>query len=246
MGGKSVAKKDPKHLYGGTGLDPEPRLRRKLKRKIKKKLKKSKTSSSGSSRSSSSSSSGEADEEILEDRSKVQKLAEMAPGVLTTASIQHMKTFVLQASGTTWEADMEAIPPIMSQYVRHYVAPKTSGGLLREMVTLAYIGDLLVQSRPAEALDAVSQRLKSLEMISSGQPWATAQKIEVVPPHDASMTSRAEMQLAQKEAKLDSRAKGSGSLWEKGKSKGKTKDKDKGKEKGKGGQKGREENKKSS
>ena len=244
MGGRTVARKDPKHLYGGTGLDPEAKLRRKLQKKIKKKLKKSRNSSSGTSRSSSSSSTGEMDEEILEDRSKVQKLAELAPGILTAASIQQMKAYVLQASGSTWEADSEIIPPIMSQYVRHYLAPRSSGGLLREMVTLAFVGDLLVQSRPAEALDAVSQRLKSLEMVIGGQPWTSAQKIEIVPPPEPSMSSRAEMQIAQKEARLDSRAKGGATQWEKGKGKTKGKDKDKGKEKGKGGAKGREETKK--
>ena len=176
VGGRAVAKKDPQHLYAGTGLDPDPKQRRRLRRKLKRKLKKAKSTSSSSSRSSSSSSSGEVGEEVLEDRSKVQKMAELAPGVLTAASLQQMKTFVLQASGSTWGSDTEVLPPIMSQYVRQHLSHRASGGLLREMVTLAFAADLLLQSRPAEALDAISQRLKSLELVVSGQPWHTALK----------------------------------------------------------------------
>ena len=59
------------------------------------------------------------------------------------------------------------------------------------------------------------------------------------------MASRAELQVAQKEARLDGQTKGQTASWEKGKGKTKTKDKDKGREKGKGG-KNKEEGKKSS
>ena len=246
VGGRSVAKKDLKDLYGGTGLDPEPKMRRKLRKKLKRKLKKAKSTSSASSGTSTSSSTEEVGEEILEDRSKVQRIAELAPGVLTATSVQNMKNYVLQASGSTWGADVDSIPPIMSQYVRCFLAPKSSGGLLREATMLAFAADLMVQGRPAEALDALSQRLKSLELVVNGEAWGTAQKIEIVPPHDASMASRAEVQIAHREALLDSRAKGNQAPWEKGKSKGKGKDKDKGKERSKGGTKGKEENKKSS
>jgi hypothetical protein len=242
VGGRSVAKKDLKDLYGGTGLDPEPKMRRRLRKKLKKKLKKAKSTSSASSGTSTSSSTEEVGEEILEDRSKVQRIAEIAPGVLTATSVQNIKNYVLQTSGSTWGADVDSIPPIMSQYVRCFLAPKSSGGLLREATTLAFAADLMVQGR----LDALGQRLKSLELVVNGQPWGTAQKIEIVPPHDASMASRAEVQIAHREALLDSRAKGDQAPWEKGKSKGKSKDKEKGKERSKGGTKGKEENKKSS
>ena len=244
-GGKAMAKKKVADLYTGTGLDPDPKARRRIKRKAKKKLKKSKTSSSSSSQSSESSSSVEGDLGLLQDRNKVQLLAEVAPGVLTEESLQHMKTHVLQASGSTWAMDSDSLPPIVSQYMRSHIAPRASGGILREVVTIAHALDLLLQARPAEAADTLSQRLKSLELTISGQPWATSQKIEVVPQLEATMASRAEVQVAQKEARLDVQAKGPSASWDKGKTKGKGKDKDKGKEKGKGG-KTRDEGKKSS
>ena len=246
IGGKAIARKEPAALFAGTGLDPDPKVRRRLKRRIKRRLKKAKDSSSSSAGSSSTSTSEDVEEEILEDRSKVQKIAEMSPGTLAAASVQSMKTFVLQASGTTWSQDADSLPPIMSQYARQFLAARSSGGLLREAVTLAHLGDLLLQGRAAEALDAAAQRLKSLELIMAGQPWPTAQKVEVVPALEATMASRAEVQLAQKEARLDSRARGSASGGEKGKAKGKGKEPQKGKDKGKSPAKGREEGKKTS
>ena len=183
IGGKSVASKPLQDLFGGTGLDPEPKNRRRLKRKIRKRLKRSKTSSSSSGPSSSSSSSDGFEPNLMEDRSKVQKVAEMTPGLLTEGSAQHMKT------GTTSSED--ALPPIVSQYVRHYVAPKTSGRLLREAVTLAYIAD------------AVSQRLWWRQGNIGPQP----KRYEVVPALDASMATRAEVQAAQKEAILEGQGK---------------------------------------
>ena len=127
-----------------------------------------------------------------------------------------------------------------------HLASKGSGGILREVMTLAFVGDVLLQGRAAEALDGVSQRLKSLELVLGGQTWSTAQKVEVAPSLEATISSRAELQVALKESKLDSQARSGGmSSWEKGRSKGKTKDKDKGKnEKGKG--KSKEEPRKSS
>jgi hypothetical protein len=142
--------------------------------------------------------------------------------------------------------DEHSLPPVMSQYARMHLASKGSGGILREVMTLAFVGDLLLQGRAAEALDGVSQRLKSLELVLGGQTWSTAQKVEVAPSLEATISSRAELQVALKESKLDSQTRSGGmSSCEKGRSKGKTKDKDKGKnEKGKG--KSKEEPRKSS
>ena len=236
----------PSHFVRECPLDPDPKVRRKLQRQMRKRLKRGKGSTSTSSSTSSGTSEGKEDDELLEDRSKIQKLADHGPGLLAAAVIRNMKPFVVQTTGGTWDLDMDSLPPIMSQYARCYLSPRSSGGLLREAYTLAHIGDLLLMARPAEALDALGQRLKSLELMMGGQHWSTAQRVEVVPPMEATMSSRAELQLAQKEANLDSRIKGTGSQWEKGKGKTKTKEREKGKEKGKGSGKQKDEGKKSS
>lgn len=172
--------------------------------------------------------------EVLQDRSKVHRVATLAPGLLASSSIEQMKTHLVQVAGTGWEADSQGLPPLLSLYNRTYMMPRLSGGVAREFSTLAFVGDLLLQARPAEALDGIIQRLKSIEMTSSGSPWSTSQKLELAPSAEASLGSRQEYQLAQKEAKMDQAVKGSTSGGEKGKSQGKSRGKGKDKDRGKG------------
>ena len=68
---------------------------------------------------------------------------------------------------------------------------------------------------------------------SRGDAWFTSQKLELVPPLDAMIGTRQEVQIARREARLDSEAKGGGQSSERGKGKSKEKG-GKGKDKGKG------------
>jgi len=235
VGGRSQAKKPLEALYGNTGLDPDSKKRKRIVARMKKKLKKAKTSSSSSSASSSTSTSeGETvEDDLLQDRSKLQKIATMAPGVLAASSLQTMKSYIMQSSGNPWHLEEGSLPPVLSQYARQYLLGKASGGIRREIETLVCIGDYLLLGRAAEACDCLVQRVKSLEMTLAGQSWATSQKLEIIPNVDAGVASRAELQLAQKEAALDMKAKGSSPAWPRDKGKGKGKDKEGGKDKGK-------------
>ena len=233
LGGKTVARKTLKELYRGTGLDPDPKRRRKVAKKVKKALKKSKDSASGSSSSTSTSSTDLEEGDLLQDRSKIHRIAALGPGLLAAQCVQGMKQYLTQVTGTGWQAEGDSLPPLLCLYFRTYLANRLAGGVAREMATLAWVGDLLLQARPAEALDGVLQRMKSIEMTSAGTPWTTSQKLELVPPADVAMGSRQEFQIAKKEARLDQEVKGGNPGGEKGKVKGKEKG-GKGKEKGKG------------
>ena len=244
VGGRGMAKKPLTSLYRGTGFDPDPKKRRRLARKVKRALRKNKDTSSSTGSSSSSSPSEEGEETLLQDRSRVHRIAMLAPGLLASESIQLMKPYLTQVTGSGWESDTDSLPPLLCQYARAYILPRMSGGVSREFLTLSWIGDLLIQGRVAEALDTTIQRLKSVELTTSGTPWMTSQKLELVPPGEVSMGSRQEVQVAQKEARLDQAVKGSSYSSEKGRPKGREKGKEKGKEKGRG--KGKDsENKKS-
>eukprot|EP00435_Cladocopium_sp_Y103_P042917 s309_g12.t1 len=229
--GKSAAKKPLEDLYRGTGLDPCVKARKKLVKKVKKSLRRSKETST-SSTSSSSRSSTDMEEELLSDRSKVHRIATIAPGVLAAQSINQMKVYLTQVSGTGWDEDPHSLPPLLGLYNRTYVSSRLTGGVLREFTTLAWIGDQLLQGKPAHALDGLLQRMKALEMVSNGVAWTTSQKIEIVPAAEATMGTRQELQIARREAKLDQDAKGGSFTTEKGRNKGK--EKGKGKDKGKG------------
>lgn len=98
---------------------------------------------------------------------------------------------------------------------------------------------MILQGRIAEASDTVLQRMKSIELVSRGATWQEAQKLELAPPGEASVTQRSERQIAQKEGKLDREVKG-GSVAPGDKGRGKAKDRwtekggEKGKDRGKG------------
>lgn len=173
-------------------------------------------------------------------QSKIQRIAEAAPGLLSSEGLQAMKSHLLQASGTPWEVDDASLPPIVLQYVRQMCHPRASPPVAREMSTLATLSDQVLMGRPAEALDIALQRLKSLEMGLSGHSWVTAQRVELLARTEQGIAGRGEVQVAQKEAQLDAKAKGGASNSEKGqkgKDGGKGKDRGKGKGKTKGGSK---------
>ena len=241
VGGRTVAKKTLEALYKGTGLDPSVKRRRKLNRKVRKALKKCKESASSSSPSSSGTSSEMEGDDLLEDRSKIHRISTLGPGLLAAQSINGMKQYLTQVTGTGWESESQSLPPLLCLYHRTYLASKLSGGVAREMATLAWVGDLLLQARPAEALDGVLQRMKSIEMTANGTAWSTSQKLELVPATEVAIGSRQEFQIAKREARLDMETKGGGGQSsDKGKTKGKekgVKGKDRGKGKSKEGEK---------
>ena len=221
---KLSSQKGLEAVYGSTGLDPDPRVRKRLLRRLKKKMKKKKDSSSGSSGSSlegssqastlNSSESGQ----VFEETHKVRRLARKAPGLLTFSMVKEMQRQLLTAAGTLWDTEKTAVPPVSLQYYRSQLAPRLSGGASREALTLSWALDLALQGKMAQAADCLSQRLKSLEMIAGGASWAVSQRVEVVPPERGRLSSRAEAQEAAREEKQESKTR----QMTKGKEKGKT------------------------
>ena len=239
IGGKAIARKGQKACYAGTGMDPDYAVRRKLTKKVRRSLKKSRDLSSGSDSKSDTDEEEDDTQTVLSDRNKIQRIHSMAPGLLSALTLGGMKPHITSLGGSHWDDEEHDLPPIVAQYHRHFMAAKLTGSMSREATTLAWLSDLLVQGRVAEALDCSLQRLKAIEMISTGVNWSQALKIEIPPGPEPTMSSRAELQVASKEMKLDAQVKGSGG--DKGQGKGKGKGKDKGKEKSK---KGKEDNKK--
>eukprot|EP00435_Cladocopium_sp_Y103_P008483 s3739_g2.t1 len=236
IGSRVHARKSLEACFANTGLDPDQKIRRRVAKRAKRVLKKNRDSSSTTTSSSSTEEASGEDANLLQDRSKVHRLAEVAPGVLTASSVANMGQYLTQVTATGWESEAVGVPPLLSLYNRVYMQGKLSGGMQREFLTLCHCGDLLLRGCVAQSLDTIVQRLKSLELVGQGTSWAMAQKLELVPPQEAGISTRQEHQLAKREVKLDMAVKGSSSAsaTEKGKGKGKTKTFDKGKEKGRG------------
>ena len=174
IGGKTVAKKKLVDLYSGTGLDPDPKVRRKLQRQMRKRLKRGKGSTSTSSSTSSGTSEGKEDDELLEDRSKIQKLADHGPGLLAAAVIRNMKPFVVQTTGGTWD-HRYGLPT-------SYHEPICSVLPISEIKWRTPPGGLHTGPHRRPTFDGAAKRKrwmrwgsgsKALELMMGGQHWST-------------------------------------------------------------------------
>ena len=98
-------------------------------------------------------------------------------------------------------------PPLFVRYHRQQLAGRMAPAMARESHTLALGVDLLLRGRPAEAADLLSQRLKSLEMVSQGVHYTVAQQQELLAKDAASMSSTVEFQEASRLVRAEGRAK---------------------------------------
>ena len=193
---KIVASKGLKELFGTTGLDPDPQRRKRVMRRAqhaaKKKGRKGSSSSSITSTSEGSSFGEEDSSGLFGEETKVKTVWNRYPGCLTQSAVVQLQRSLIQQSGQPWELDKSSLPPVFSQYWRMVLDQKASRAISREMQTLSFVLDLLLQGRPASAADAATQRLKSLEQMATGADYRVTQRLEVVPTDGTSMSSTVE------------------------------------------------------
>lgn len=225
-------------VFGRTGLDPRHGTRRKMLRRAKKVAKKN--SSSRSSTSGSSGSEGGEGSNIFGEEIRVKSVWGKVPGALTWGAISQMQTSLVRQSGEPWELTQDQVPPIFSQYWRQFLHPKMSGPMNREVQTICFAQDLLIQGRIAQACDVLTQRVKSLEQISGGSDYRISQRQELAPHEVSSLSTNVETLDASRLHREELKAKAASSRggWERRKGdqdhwevKGKGKNKD---SKGKG------------
>ena len=203
---------------------------------------------------SSSSEEDSLSEEELEDtlfqgESKIQRVGQRCPGALACQAITTMRANLLQEAGATKESI--GMDPVAMLYLRQHLHRRASGPALRELVTLAIAVDQLLRARPSRALDTLLQRFKAVEAGLMGAHWSVAQRLELGPSENLSLTGQEELSSAQKEAYTDARTKMLAGLPDgrsrtskgQGKSKDKDdfrKDRDKGRGKGSSKDKGKQ------
>lgn len=215
---RAQGSKPLKDLFEKTGLDPDPILRKKLLKQAKKIARKRnrRSSSSGSSSSSSEDSSiGEAGTSgIFGHEVRVMSVWNKTPGCLTQVTLDHMQRALVQQTGQPWELDRGSLPPVFSQYWRSVLDARASRPMSREMQTLSYVLDLLLQGRAAAACDVATQRLKSLEQTSTGGDFRISQRQELVPAEMASMSSTVETLEASRLQREEVKARAAGKGWD--------------------------------
>lgn len=218
--------KDPKALFGGTGLDPREKIRKRVGRRAQRYVAKSKRSK-GSSSSSSATSTGSSEESqiapegLFAETSKVRMVSERYPGVLAQESLRWMREALLVKQGEELEAP--GVRPTVMMYYRQQLFGKVTPPMARELVTLATCADLLLKGKAASATDVVLQRFKSIEATVGGTHWSVSQRMEIPLAETSRVAQQGEIKNAQKDNYEESRtmwlASMPGSKGEKGKGK---------------------------
>ena len=124
---------------------------------------------------------------------------------------------MVRQSGQPWDLNQDQVPPIFSQYWRMFLHGKTSGPMNREIQSICYAQDLLLQGRVAQACDVLTQRLKSLEQTAAGGDYKISQRQELVPLDVSSLSTNIETLDASRLHREDVKAKAAASrtYWEK-------------------------------
>ena len=198
-------------LFGGTGLDPEARVRRRTLRKARRHLqdkdkkKKDASSTSGSSSGSGSAGSGKALEGLFSETSRARSISDRYPGVLCAEALKTMQETLLLEMGE--ETEDSPIRPICLMYYRQYLSRKASGPMSRELLNISTALDALVRNRPALCADILAQRLKATEACLLGIHWSVAQRMEVPMSEGQSLAGRVELDRAQRETAQEQKTK---------------------------------------
>ena len=228
---RSASIKPLKALYAGTGLDPKEKVRKKVAKRARRKGRKAKDTKSGSSEENSSSASSSHDGEALDSTlfdpdTRLQKIAEFAPGALAAQALQAMRSGLLQSIGSVDRPG--ALAPVGLAYFRQQLIRRSTGPVQRELVNLCTALDWLVRGSPARAADVIAQRIKSIESSLSGSHWSVSQRLEVCPQDTMSLAAQEELSSAQRAAADEAKVTYLAGLPDGRRSKGKGKEKDKG------------------
>ena len=256
-----ACQKELRELYGGTGMDPRERVRRKVRHQAKKFLKRkadkmsSTSEDSGGSDSSASLPAVDSDG-LFGESNRSRTLSERFPGVLTAEANRVMRESLIQEIGM--QATTNELLPVGVSYYRQSLARRANGPVGRELLTMSAALDMLVRGQPSRASDILTQRVKAVEQGLAGAHWTVAQRQEILPPEHATLTSHQEASKAQNEVYKESRVRwatgfpdgrvprqGQGGKNQGGKGQGKTggKDKKDGKGQGKSDGKRKDQNK---
>eukprot|EP00438_Fugacium_kawagutii_P027558 Skav207077 [mRNA] locus=scaffold1909:466964:476771:+ [translate_table: standard] len=228
---RRAALKNRSDLFGGTGMDPNDRVKAKVARAARSFARRRSKRKSSSSRSSGSDSDGgdfqDLDDALFSESTKVRGVAEGFPGALCHKALSAMQDHLLQSVG--FEEQRSHGSGIAVQYFRQVLQKKASGAVGRELLTLAASIDLICRGRPTQSLDLMIQRYKSIESTLSGMPWQVSQKVELLPPEVPSISELTEMKDARKEVAEEQKTRwasgyNDGRNFTKGGGRGKTRD----------------------
>ena len=206
-------------VFRGTGLDPDVKRRKKLlkraKRVGKSKKKKEKKKGSGSSDSQSKDSQSTSTEEEEEDGTslfaaerKLKRIWQKYPGCLAATTVMEARNSLVTAAGTSWALEKNALPPVLTQYVRQTVLGSMGAPMAQEVLTVAQALDHLLLGKVGSCADLLGQRLKALESLGKGSHWTIARQHELIRVDSQGLADEAEHREAASRAREDDKLRG--------------------------------------
>eukprot|EP00435_Cladocopium_sp_Y103_P018222 s1737_g4.t1 len=206
---KVEGQKEVRALFRHTGVDPDQAVRRRFRRRAAKVARSKRKDSSGSSSSSSTSTceAGGGDPSLFGASSKVQVIARRLPGALAAAALEEVSESLITAEGGLWETRDGPLPALFVRYYRHQLGGRMPAPMARETLTLCYCLDLLLRGRAAETLDVISQRVKALELQSTGIHFTVAQQQEILPREVSSISTTPELYEAARRAREEGKVR---------------------------------------
>ena len=147
----------------------------------------------------------EVEETLFQQSSKVRAVAEHYPGALSGQALRVMRSTLLQEIGV--DDRPNKLPAVALTYFRQHLQRKAQGPTCRELMTLCHAVDQLLKGRPSSAMDALIQRIKSIEQTLGGSHWSVSQRQEVLPADSASLTTVPEATSAQREVYQEAKAR---------------------------------------
>eukprot|EP00435_Cladocopium_sp_Y103_P029073 s976_g7.t1 len=210
-------KKDLSALFDGTGLDPNPRARRRVLQKARKmgkgKKKKKESSSSGSSSGGSSSAATSSSRDVsgglFNSERKMKRVWRRYPGSLAATALVEARQALMTANGLIFDLEKQSLPPLATQFVRQHLAAGMSAPMLQEALTISTCLDGLLRGQVAWTADILGQRLKSLESLSRGTHWKVARQLELINSEPQSITGETEGLNAARAAREEERLRSS-------------------------------------
>ena len=199
-------------LFGGTGLDPEEKVRRRVMKRAQKYIKKKKSKSSSSTTTSEEKSTSNEDGEdaqmnegLYSETGRAKNISQKFPGALCQEALRMMRETLLTEMGE--DPDASTHRPVSVLYFKQELQRKGSAVQCRELINLCTALDLLVRGKPAAAADVLAQRIKACEAAILGSHWSTTQRLEIPVQEGVGMAQRSELQAAHRESYQDSRTK---------------------------------------
>ena len=158
---------EQKVMFGGSGLDPLKKARNRKRRKAQRYAQRSQSKRAESKSNSSGEETTLKLQAIFGEPQRVRAVALSFPGVLSAQTIENMQELMLAEAGQE-SNQQDCWAPTLRKYYRQMLSRKVSGPMSRELHTLCTVGDLMLRGQLPEAMDTLTQRVKSLEAQISG------------------------------------------------------------------------------